>query len=61
MEDKEAGMSKETEIKLLTMHFIQNKATDSALDFVKLYRETQEEMKAAYYASEKPFNIDAML
>lgn len=59
--DQQPKMSEETEIKLLTMHYIQSKGTGSALDFVNLYRQTQEEIKAAYKASEAPFSIDPLL
>ena len=56
-----ANMSKETEIKLLAMSYISGKGTDSALEFVKLYRQAQNEIKAAYEETEPELNLNSLL
>ena len=55
------NMSEEMEIKLLAMHYIHGKATDSVSDFLARYRQAQEEIKAAYDATKTPFNLDPLI
>ena len=59
--DQQPKMSEETEIKLLTMHYIQGKEAGSALDFVNLYRQTQVEIRDAYNATKGLFNLEPLL
>lgn len=60
-ESMRGNMSEEMEIKLLAMHYIHGKAVNSASDFLALYRQAQEEIKAAYDATKSPFNIDPLI
>ena len=56
-----ANMSRETEIKLLAMNYICGKETDSASEFVKLYRQAQKEIKTAYEETEPELNLNSLL
>ncbi len=49
MSKKIADMTDEDfTVEMLTLQFIQGKAADSALEYVKLYRQAKEEIKSAY-------------
>lgn len=43
-------------IEMLTLQYIQGKATGSAPEYVKLYEQTKEEIKAAYKETETHFS-----
>ena len=48
-------------VEMLTLQYLQGKATGSVLEYVKLYKQTKEEIKAAYKETEKPFDVKPLI
>ena len=48
-------MDKKTIIELLALQYIQGKSTNSATEYVQLYRDTKKEIETAYEETEPTF------
>lgn len=47
-------------IEMLTLQYIQGRATDSPLEYVKLYKQTKEEIEAAFKETDQPFSFSVL-
>lgn len=48
-------------IEQLTLQYLQGKSANSALEYVKLYRKTKDEIKSAFEETEEQVNWKALL
>ncbi len=48
-------------IEMLTLQFIQGRTINSALEYVKLYRQTKDEIKSAYKETKGKFNPGSLI
>jgi hypothetical protein len=53
--------NKDITIKLLAIQYIKDQHYDSAAEYVRLFRTAEQEIRAAYEATEEKFNPDPLI
>ncbi len=61
MEKNPIHLSEEAIIDILTLQYINNKKTDSAMEYVKLYQATRKEIEKYYKETRSPFDLNALV